>query len=386
MNAGEPVSLGTSGGAITANGVACGAATDIKALVVFGTTGDDTLVIDLAEGAIANVHVDLGGGTDAFQVKGSSATDTVTASATKDARTAFDTTLDGKPEFDVANAENVTISLGAGDDAFDGTGASVAFTVYGGAGNDTLGGGAKDDALCGGAGDDTFKTAAAPDGADQYEGGDGTDTADFGARTGDLTIALDDVAEDGEKDEHDDVRASTENFTGGAGSDRITGNAAANVLRGGDGDDTFDEGDAPNGADVIDGGNGSDTVLYTRRSGVIHVALCEPPAPCLANNGEVNENDTLLAMENAEGGSGNDVLVGNSSSNTLEGNAGDDHIDGQDGDDYLYGDDGADTLLGGNGDDYLDGAHQVDSFNGGAGDGDICVIENGETHVACELY
>ena len=302
--------------------------------------------------------------------------------------------------------------MGAGNDAFHADGAkglgdsaTVAFTLYGGAGDDVLHGGAKSDALCGGAGNDTFLAGPSASG-DQFEGGDGEDAVDFGGRMAPVAITLDDVANDGEKDEGADVRASIENISGGAGddvlvgsvannhisggagNDTITGGAGDDVLSGDDGDDTFDEESTKNGGDVIDGGNGSDTVLYARRTVAVTVDLCAQTSAtvCDADSGEAGEGDELVDMENAAGGDGNDTFTGNASGNSFYGGAGDDTMEGNDGDDYLYGDDGADTLHGGNGDDYLDGAHMIDTFNGGPGQGDICIVEKGEAATACELY
>ena len=56
-------------------------------------------------------------------------------------------------------------------------------------------------------------------------------------------------------------------------------------------------------------------------------------------------------IENAAGGSGNDLLVGNHVANVLKGNGGDDGLNGGAGNDVLDGGAGADTMLGGTGDD-----------------------------------
>ena len=56
-----------------------------------------------------------------------------------------------------------------------------------------------------------------------------------------------------------------------------------------------------------------------------------------------------VVVENATGGSGNDVLLGNAAANVLTGN---------DGNDSLIGRDGDDTLLGGVGNDLLDGGNR----------------------------
>lgn len=64
-------------------------------------------------------------------------------------------------------------------------------------------------------------------------------------------------------------------------------------------------------------------------------------------------------IENAIGGSGADVMMGNAVANNMQGGAGNDLIDGGDGNDTLSGGAGADTIYGGAG---------VDQISGGDGD------------------
>lgn len=72
-------------------------------------------------------------------------------------------------------------------------------------------------------------------------------------------------------------------------------------------------------------------------------------------------------IENAKGGSGNDVILGNSVDNTLVGNAGDDDLTGGEGMDLLRGNLGNDILRGGIGRDTLYGGKGVDTIFGGKG-------------------
>lgn len=67
-------------------------------------------------------------------------------------------------------------------------------------------------------------------------------------------------------------------------------------------------------------------------------------------------------IENANGGSGNDTITGNSVANTIMGNAGNDYLYGKDGNDTLYGGDGNDYLIGGNGHDILNGGNGNDNY------------------------
>ena len=63
------------------------------------------------------------------------------------------------------------------------------------------------------------------------------------------------------------------------------------------------------------------------------------------------KGDTRSLIENAKGGSGNDVLRGNQANNTLQGNAGNDKLFGMAGNDKLIGGAGNDVLTGGAGND-----------------------------------
>lgn len=74
---------------------------------------------------------------------------------------------------------------------------------------------------------------------------------------------------------------------------------------------------------------------------------------------EIPEGKNIL-IENAKGGYGNDLLIGNEAGNILEGKDGNDIIAGYDGDDELFGGDGDDTLQGGFGTDYLNGGEGTD--------------------------
>ncbi len=91
--------------------------------------------------------------------------------------------------FDTTTFTSINVSLGAGDDVFDG--ASVAGTdaetVDGGSGSDTITTGAGNDVIFGGSGDDTIQSRDGNDqifadsGNDLVVGGRGTDTALLGA-------------------------------------------------------------------------------------------------------------------------------------------------------------------------------------------------------------
>ena len=223
---------------------------------------------------------------------------------------------------------NDSLTGGAGDDSLDGgNGDDV---LSGGAGNDLLGGGAGNNSLFGGDGNDVLKAGL---GNDLYDGGAGLDLADYSDRTKNVSITLDDVANDGQLIlasvtlgttstraifELDNVKSNVENVTTGSGDDSIIAGTASvdNVFNGGA------------GSDKLRGRNGNDKLL---------------------------------------GGDGNDILVGAGQNDSLFGNAGNDILDAGAGNDELSGNDGDDVLSGGVG---------VDRFFGGAGNDVLFSADN----------
>lgn len=79
------------------------------------------------------------------------------------------------------------------------------------------------------------------------------------------------------------------------------------------------------------------------------------------------ENNTDLPSQ-ADGGTGDDVLIGGSNIDNLVGGVGNDRLLGMAGNDSLVGGDGNDLLLGDDGDDYLGGRGGDDVLVGGTGD------------------
>ena len=85
------------------------------------------------------------------------------------------------------------------------------------------------------------------------------------------------------------------------------------------------------------------------------------------NQNDVITNKTGIPM-NANGGSGNDIIVGGSARDAvLNGGPGNDRVHGEAGNDDLYGGTGNDKLYGGSGNDELDGRAGADYLGGGAG-------------------
>ena len=129
------------------------------------------------------------------------------------------------------------------------------------------------DELAGGGGDDRFVGGALTDGADEYHGGPGRDTMDYAQRTQPLTVFLDNVADDGETNEHDNVRSNVENVIGGSARDTLHSLGAFSRLDGRGGDDLLFGENGPDtllggpGVDLLDAGSGND-VVDSRDGGV----------------------------------------------------------------------------------------------------------------------
>jgi Ca2+-binding RTX toxin-like protein len=311
----------------------------------------------------------------------------------------------------VVNA-NLTLLLSAGDvfENINGgamndqlTGNGLANQLIGNAGNDTLTGNAGNDLLIGGAGNDTL---AGGDGDDVYAfaansalGNDtvteaesaGNDTLDFSATTLlgvtvdlalatqqavnanlNLTLSSDNVIEHltgGALNDQLSGNGLNNQIRGGAGNDTIAGRAGDDLLIGGAGNDTYVfPCDTPLGSDQLDeSGGGVDSLNFsaTSQSGIT-IDLGSAVTQAVCANLQLNLG-SATTFENAIGGSGDDVLIGNANVNQLNGGAGADRLAGGAANDLLNGgagDDiyqfdadlalGTDTLIESSGTDTLD--------------------------------
>ena len=266
---------------------------------------------------------------------------------------------------------------GSGGDFIVGN--SVNNTLTGNAGNDAIFGGLGDDSLVGGSGNDTYYLDAATAGLESdsvtESSGGGTDTLNFASLSSavNLSLSLTTIQNvHANRTLQLSSNNSIESVVGGSGNDALIGNALANMMMGGAGDDTLRGED---GDDLLDGGfgndslygnlgndtfrfdvspnievdsvneltnEGTDTVAFT--VGItesVYLDLGATYQQRVMNNRMVQLNSST-SFENATGGSGNDVLRGNSASNTLNGSAGSD---------ILAGAGDSDSLIGGTGDD-----------------------------------
>ena len=253
------------------------------------------------------------------------------------------------------------------------------------AGDDDIGGGAGDDALFGAGG------------ADVYRGGSGFDFANYREHAGnnDLTITINNVANDGAAGEGDNVMDTVEGVAGAEGNDTITGSSASNTLFGGDGADDISgangndllDGEIPGegfgvfAGDILDGGNGIDTVSYRSHFSGVTVNIGGG-----ANDGLPGEGDDVQStVENLIGTDDFDTLTGTAAANTISAGNGSDTVNGGDGGDTLDGDAGFDTINGEGGNDEInsrgDGAPDTDNCGPG---GDTAIADAFDTKNGCE--
>jgi Ca2+-binding RTX toxin-like protein len=329
---------------------------------ILGGPGNDTL--DGGAGIDTVTYIGVGGGvtvhlwTTAAQNTGPAGMDTLSG---------FENAVGGDyNDYILGTPHDNKLDGGMGDDQLFGLGGTD--TLIGGAGNDRILGGAGDDVLIGGAGNDTLV------------GDDGIDTASYQDDTAAVTVdlSLTTVQNTGGSG-NDRLLSGIENLIGssfgdtlagdggdnriegGGGSDFIAGGVGVDFLLGNEGDDTLDGG---LGNDTLDGGAGIDAADYASAGGAVAVALTLSGPQDTGAAGM----DSLIGMENLNGGAFDDRLQGSTGDNTL---------DGSDGADQLLGLGGNDTLKGGLGDDNLQGGNGSDTIIGGAGR-DIIVGGDGD--------
>ncbi len=226
--------------------------------------------------------MDGGLGADTFASDGGYSTVTYrnrTANVVVDANSAGEA-----GERDSIGSEIWEIEGGHGNDTLTPYGWS-SHSLRGGPGDDTLTVGSSGTEIHGGDGDDTIRAMYGAYASDVFHGGEGRDKVTYEGRAVEVSITLDDVANDGSPDERDNVHSDVENLVGGWGDDTLNGNDRANTLIGGGGDDTltgfggddtFDGGwdndmlvgaDGVEGNDVVDGGSDTDTCTADNRDG-----------------------------------------------------------------------------------------------------------------------
>ena len=359
---------------------------------------------DLLEGGLGNDTLNGGGGTDtatyahasggvnvnlgAGFANGADGNDTL-ADIENVTGSEFDDTLNGSAvanvieglggaDFIQGQGGNDTIYGGDGDDVLRGDAGENSLSVsgddviYGGNGNDGLRGGLGNDQLFGGANNDLLRGNG---GVDYYDGG--TDDGEGFNGIGDRVSFFDARATQGAVADlrtgviSNDGYGNVESMVGieslGADTafvDTFYGNDGRNFLGGsrGDnlygfgGDDLFQTGSA---AAVVDGGSGIDLLQLDSSGGWLTPdadadGLAESAAAATAGwtvnlaagttlDGYGNAG-TVTGIENVNGSTLGDTLIGDANVNVLNGGDGNDVLNGRGGNDTLDGGNGTDTV------------------------------------------
>ncbi|MBW4456138.1 MAG: hypothetical protein KME55_27490 [Nostoc indistinguendum CM1-VF10] len=118
---------------------------------------------------------------------------------------------------------------------------------------------------------------------------------------------------------------------GKEGSDRLFGENGNDEIFGGTGDDYLIGGTGTGWpSDILDGGTGNDTASYITATSGVAASLAEGTGW----QGDAT-GDKFISIENLEGSSYNDFLIGDNSNNILTGLAGNDTLEGRAGDDGI---------------------------------------------------
>jgi Ca2+-binding RTX toxin-like protein len=279
-------------------------------------------------------------GTDSLVINGGAGNDTINASALQ------------------VGQVNLTINGGDGND-----------TITGSAGNDTVVGGRGSDVASLGAGDDTFVWNPG-DGSDAVDGGAGNDTLLF--KGANINESIDISANGKGASLTRDIGGVTMNLTsvenidvnalGGADTitvDDLSKTAVKQIAIDLSATPGSGIGDGQSDTVVINGTSGSDTINVTDNNGVVTVTGLATDVTItgfettdhLVING-LGGDDVINAaglgasmLLTANGGDGNDILVGGTGNDTLSGGAGDDILIGGGGVDTLDGGTGNNTVL-----------------------------------------
>ena len=327
-------------------------------VVVNATAGDDTIKIEgsggdvTVRGLAADVTITHAeGANDSLTVNGLGGNDTIDASALQ------------------AGSINLLLNGGAGNDE-----------LIGSAGNDTVIGGQGADTALLGNGDDTFVWNPG-DGSDTVEGQGGTDTLQFNGSNVNENM---DISANGSRVRlFRDVGNVTMDLNGieninvaaAGGADNIT----VNDLTGTDvsqvaidlaGQPGTVGGDGQIDTITINGTEGDDVITLTDNNGVLTVSGLA--ATMTISNFDPNDRIVINGL-------GGDDVIDATGLGAIQLTA-----NGGDGDDVLIGSAGNDTLTGGNGDDVLIGGGGLDVLDGGPGDN--VVIPSGPAFALLNQY
>jgi Ca2+-binding RTX toxin-like protein len=347
-----------------------------QALVVTGTVASDrialrqsatdrqTLEVDVGDNGSADfqvsrnrfrsIRVDARRGDDRVRIDETNGAFTTTTPTQLNGQRGNDTLIGGSAD-----------TLNGGDGNDDLVGGSGAETLIGGDGNDTADGNQGADVALLGAGEDRF-TWDPGDGSDVVEGQAGHDAMAFNGSNG--AEQFDVSSNVGRVRFFRDVGAITMDLNGVeqidtnalGGADQLTvGKLTGTDLTAIKTDLAGSGGAADDGSPdrvIVDGTNGPDAITAAGSAGNVSVTG-------LAARVDVTHAQAAQDQLEIDALAGNDVLDGS----RLAADSIQLHADGGDGNDVLIGGAGADTLLGGAGDDLLNGGPGVDTLDGGPG-------------------
>lgn len=360
--------------------------------VMNGTAGNDALYglagNDMLNGLDGNDFLIGGAGTDSYN--GGNGTDIVDYSSDN---VGWNINLSANQAIQGTTTETFVSIEGV-------YGSAAADTITGSINADIVGGAGGDDTINAGDGSDFIDFEGANSGFDAVNGGLGNDTVRailINSVIGLSSISgVEAITSNGFTGVYilGSAAANTLDFSavaltgidridGGAGNDNITGSGAADTIfaSGGDdnlsgdlGDDRFIFDGTTGGFDAIIGGLGNDTIVANAnntRIGLRSVSGVELiTADVYAGvtiSGSVNPDTldlssiTLVGITYIDGGSGNDVIIGNNAANTIRGSGGDDNIAAGVGDDVIQ---------------FTGTANGADVVNGGAGNDIILALAN----------
>ena len=341
-------------------------------LHVLGTEGDDAVTMPTASSVTRDGTVTIGAGIDRLDITGAGGADTVTLGALT-----IPAQVDGGAGADIVDASavaavGVTISGGTGNDVL--IGGDQDDQIAGGTGHDFIQGNTGDDQLNGGDNSDTFLQIVG-DGADAIDGGGGDDLVGIAGDASDNTLAITTVGAVASVSLDADVISNSNVEVISIGVD-----AGADTINVADLTDTpvrlvyLNLGTADGSVDAVtvEGTEGTDDVSITETGGLVSVTGLA--AEFDIDSSVAADGDRLTVNGNA----GDDVIkavdgVENTIGITLNGGLGDDSLtadailNGGPGNDYLEGGSGADTLNGDAGEDTMVGGGGADTFDGGTG-------------------
>jgi Ca2+-binding RTX toxin-like protein len=215
------------------------------------------------------------------------------------------------------------------DDTLIGDGRGQLLAGFGG--DDRLSGGGSNDLLAGGSGND------------RIDGGSGAydvlDDLEFGGPGTSGGVVLD-LSRGSERGHGRDRLRRVEGTYGSPGDDRLTGSDGSDILVGDEGDDRISaaagrdvvEGDS--GLDHLDGGAGLD---YASAFGSPTGVTIDLGANTITGADPSVDSDTLSNIEDAQGSTHDDTIIGDDGPNALRGDIGGDTLSGAAGDDVLVG-------------------------------------------------